>query len=81
MEKQLELPPGKGAGLVQYASSGKKKNGYMLRRGSAHFEENFNECYRQLSYLAMKKKNDVIPESTRKVSYSRYKRNKCRRSD
>lgn len=59
----------------------RRKNSYMIRRGSPKFEEQFDACYERSSYLAQDKVNDIIPSDQRKIFYSRYKRKRCRRKD
>lgn len=59
----------------------RRKHSYMIRRDSPSFQEQFDACYRRMSYLAKDDVNDIIPSSERKVFYSRYNRKKCRRKN
>ena len=97
IEEQLDMTPTSANGLIEYKFKKKKqddqeaeepveneinkKASYMIRRGSPHFQEQFDACFRQMSYLAKQDPNDIIPSDTRKVFYSRFKRKKCRRRD
>lgn len=82
IEEQLKMEAGDGDGLINYGkSSDTSRNSYMIRRNSPHFEEQFDACFERMSYLAKQDPDDKIPSNVRKVSYSRYKRKKCRRSD
>jgi hypothetical protein len=53
----------------------------MLRRNSPDFAEKFNDCFRQMSYLAKYKSDDRIDSNIRKISYSRYNRSTSRSKD
>ncbi len=57
-----------------------KKGRYMIRRNSPHFQKQFDACFKDSTYLAKHDPEDIIPSGTRKVCYSRYKRDKCRSS-
>lgn len=43
---------------------------YMLRRNSPHFQEQFNNCFKQMSYLAKAESGDIIPSDTRGFLFS-----------
>ena len=76
---QLDIPMEKVKGLIDCCNG--EKNGIMIRRNSPAFQDQFDECYKQMSYLAKEKSDDVIPSDVRKVFYSRYNKKKARNAD
>jgi len=76
---QLNLPREKVKGLIDCCNG--EKNGIMIRRNSPAYQEQFDECYRQMSYLAKDKSNDAIPSDVRKIFYSRYNKQQARNAD
>lgn len=68
-------------GLLDYTNQGNgKKNGIMIRRNSDDFEDQFDKCYKQASYLAKQKPSDKVKSSERKVFYSKFRNGKSRSS-
>ena len=76
IERQLKMDQGDGKGLIHYNSG--SKDSYMIRRNSPCYNEQFDACFKRMSYLAKQDPDDKIPSSERKISYSRYNRKKCR---
>jgi hypothetical protein len=77
---QIGLPEDNN-GLLDYTNQGNgKKNGIMIRRNSDKFEEQFDKCYKQMSYLAKQKPSDQVKSNERKVFYSKFRNGKSRRS-
>jgi len=72
-------------GLVDFCNKKKdgtpQKNGIIVRRNSPHFNKQYDQVHQQMSYLAKDKAEDIIPDGTRVISYSRYKRGKGRNKD
>lgn len=95
IEKQLGMEEGAATGLINYGSGkreraenqaptgfkNREQASHMIRRNSAHFQDQFNDCFRQMSYLAKDTDDDIVPSPERKVFYSRFNRKKCRRKD
>ncbi len=84
LAEQLNLQPDEVKGLIDRCNKDKNgkpvKNGIMIRRGSSYFAKQFDEVHQQMSYLAKSKDSDMVPSEKRKVSYSRFRRSKCRSS-
>lgn len=87
---QLGLPKANN-GLLDYKNQGgkssegtdsapKKKNGIMIRRNSDNFEEQFDKCFKQASYLSKRKPTDKVASNERKVFYSKFRNGKSRSS-
>lgn len=87
---QLGLPKDNN-GLLDYQNQdGKKsanmeseeklKNGFMIRRNSNKFDEQFDKCFKQASYLSKQKETDRVKSSERKVFYSNFRNGKSRSS-
>jgi Inovirus Gp2 len=77
LAEQLDLQPDEVEGLIDKCNG--TKNGIMIRRNSPNFDKQFDEVHKQMSYLAKDKDNDAIPTEERKIMYSRFRRDKCRR--
>jgi len=81
LAKQLGLSK-ENNGLLDYKNQGgkKQKNGIMIRRNSDKFQENFDKCYKQASYLCKQKPSDKVESKERKVFYSKFRNGKSRSS-
>ena len=55
-----------------------QKNGTMIRRNSEYKEDQYNQVFKQMSYLAKIVDEDITPSDTKKIFYSQYKRKKSR---
>ena len=75
---QLGLPADVNHGLIDYCNG--FNNGGCIIRYSSKFEEQFNACHKQMSYLAKQDPYDMISSKIRKISYSRSKSSGCRSS-
>ena len=69
------------SGLVDYCDKSEEGNGTMIRRNSKHYNEQYDKVHKQMSYIAKDKAEDIIPDGTRVISYSRYKSGKGRNKD
>lgn len=90
---QLGLPKDNN-GLIDYKNQGQGKkseskepsqkkqmqNGIMIRRNSDKFEEQFDKCFKQASYLCKRKPSDKVKSNERKVFYSKFRNGKSRSS-
>ncbi len=60
-------------------SNGKpQKNGIMIRRNSPEYKNQYDQTFRQMSYLAKKDDDDITPQGEKAVFYSQFRRGKSR---
>lgn len=70
-------------GLLDFNNQGKKakkKNGIMIRRNSDNYKQQFDQVFKQASYVAKQTPTDQINSKERKVFYSRFRNGKSRSS-
>ncbi|MBN2640845.1 MAG: hypothetical protein JXR78_04285 [Victivallales bacterium] len=50
----------------------------MIRRTFQHKEDQYDQVFKQMSYLAKIIDEDITPSDTKKIFYSQYKKKKSR---